>query len=90
MAKRQIRQIADSISAFGFTNPILVDRAATIVAGRTSRSRQVVGITDQRSLRQSLSQHQTGGASFVPARYESLSYGLMSRAGLFLRSFEPL
>ncbi len=30
---RQIRQIADSISAFGFTNPVLVDRSATIVAG---------------------------------------------------------
>jgi|ERR1700683_1498899 len=32
-SKRQIRQIADSISAFGFTNPVLVDRSATIVAG---------------------------------------------------------
>ncbi len=30
---RQIRQIADSIGAFGFTNPVLVDRSATIVAG---------------------------------------------------------
>ncbi len=32
-SKRQIRQIADSIGAFGFTNPVLVDRSATIVAG---------------------------------------------------------
>jgi DNA modification methylase len=32
-SKRQIRQIAGSIGAFGFTNPILVDRSATIVAG---------------------------------------------------------
>jgi ParB-like chromosome segregation protein Spo0J len=32
-SKRQIRQIADSIRAFGFTNPVLVDRWATIVAG---------------------------------------------------------
>jgi DNA modification methylase len=32
-SKRQIRQIADSISAFGFTNPVLVDRTGTIVAG---------------------------------------------------------
>jgi ParB-like chromosome segregation protein Spo0J len=32
-SKRQIRQIADSIRVFGFTNPILIDRAATIVAG---------------------------------------------------------
>jgi ParB-like chromosome segregation protein Spo0J len=32
-SKRQIRQIADSIGVFGFTNPILIDRAATIVAG---------------------------------------------------------
>jgi DNA modification methylase len=32
-SERQIRQIADSIGAFGFTNPVLVDRSATIVAG---------------------------------------------------------
>jgi DNA modification methylase len=32
-SKHQIRQIADSIRVFGFTNPILIDRAATIVAG---------------------------------------------------------
>ena len=32
-SKRQIRQIADSIGVFGFTNPVLVDRSATIVAG---------------------------------------------------------
>ncbi len=32
-SKRQIRQIADSIRAFGFTNPILIDSSGTIVAG---------------------------------------------------------
>src|SRR3984957_5918408 len=32
-SKRQIRQIADSIRAFGFPNPVLVDRSGTIVAG---------------------------------------------------------
>ncbi len=32
-SNRQIRQIADSIGAFGFTNPVLVDRSGTIVAG---------------------------------------------------------
>ena len=31
--KRQIRQIADSIERFGFTNPVLIDRAGGIVAG---------------------------------------------------------
>jgi ParB-like chromosome segregation protein Spo0J len=31
--KRQIRQIADSITAFGFTSPILIDREGTIIAG---------------------------------------------------------
>jgi len=30
---RQIRQIADSIRAFGFTNPVLIDDADTLVAG---------------------------------------------------------
>lgn len=32
-SKEQIRQIADSIKVFGFTNPILVDKSNTIVAG---------------------------------------------------------
>lgn len=31
--KRQIRQIADSIKAFGFTNPVLVDHKDMIIAG---------------------------------------------------------
>jgi ParB-like chromosome segregation protein Spo0J len=32
-SKRQIQQIADSIRAFGFTNPVLTDSSRTIVAG---------------------------------------------------------
>ena len=30
---KQIRQIADSIEAFGFTNPVLIDAQGTIIAG---------------------------------------------------------
>ena len=32
-SKKQIRQIADSIRRFGFTNPVLIDEAGTILAG---------------------------------------------------------
>jgi hypothetical protein len=32
-SKTQIRQIAESIKAFGFTNPILIDRQNTVLAG---------------------------------------------------------
>jgi DNA modification methylase len=32
-SKRQIRQIADSIRTFGFTNPVLIDAHNTIIAG---------------------------------------------------------
>jgi DNA modification methylase len=32
-SKRQIRQIAASIKAFGFTNPVLIDSKGTIIAG---------------------------------------------------------
>ena len=32
-SRKQIRQIADSIREFGFTNPILIDRHQTILAG---------------------------------------------------------
>ena len=31
--KQQIRQIADSIKTFGFTNPILIDRDDVVIAG---------------------------------------------------------
>ena len=31
--KRQIRQIADSIKTFGFTNPLLVDENNGVIAG---------------------------------------------------------
>ena len=32
-SKKQVRQIADSIRAFGFTNPVLVDRKGQVIAG---------------------------------------------------------
>ncbi len=32
-SRKQIRQIADSIRTFGFTNPILIDHQNTILAG---------------------------------------------------------
>jgi DNA modification methylase len=32
-SKKQLRQIADSIRRFGFTNPVLIDEAGTILAG---------------------------------------------------------
>ena len=32
-SKKQIRQIADSIQSFGFTNPLLIDGSAVILAG---------------------------------------------------------
>ena len=32
-SKRQVAQIAESIRAFGFANPILIDGDATIIAG---------------------------------------------------------
>ena len=32
-SKKQLRQIADSIESFGFTNPILLDNANMILAG---------------------------------------------------------
>ncbi|MCA0930065.1 site-specific DNA-methyltransferase [Ruegeria profundi] len=32
-SKKQVRQIADSIKQFGFTNPVLIDEGGTILAG---------------------------------------------------------
>jgi DNA modification methylase len=32
-SKHQLRQIADSLKAFGFTNPVLIDSKSTVIAG---------------------------------------------------------
>ena len=32
-SKKQLKQIAQSIETFGFTNPILIDQSNTILAG---------------------------------------------------------
>jgi DNA modification methylase len=51
-SKRQIRQIADSVQAFGFTNPVLLDEGNTIVAGhgRVSAAK-LLGITEVPTIR---------------------------------------
>lgn len=36
-SRRQIRQIAESIERFGFTNPVLTDDAGEIIAGQPDR-----------------------------------------------------
>lgn len=50
--KRQIRQIADSVKAFGFTNPVLLDESNTIVAGhgRVSAAK-LLGMTEVPTIR---------------------------------------
>lgn len=38
-SRKQVRQIADSIQAFGFTNPVLVDGAGQVIAGHVAQRR---------------------------------------------------
>ena len=46
-SRRQIRQIADSIAAFGFTNPILVDEDNLIIAGHGRvEAAQLLGMSE--------------------------------------------
>jgi DNA modification methylase len=51
-SKRQVRQIADSIKAFGFNNPVLLDEANTIIAGhgRVSAAK-LLGLTEVPTIR---------------------------------------
>ena len=50
--KHQIRQIADSIRAFGFTNPILLDADNRIVAGHGRvEAAKLLGITEVPTIR---------------------------------------
>ena len=45
--KKQIRQIADSIDQFGFTNPVLIDEAGTILAGHGRvAAAKLLGLTE--------------------------------------------
>src|ERR1700722_5433553 len=51
-SKRQIRQIADSIKAFGFTNPVLLDRSNMIIAGHGRiRAAQLLGLSEVPTIR---------------------------------------
>lgn len=51
-SKRQIRQIADSIKAFGLTNPVLLDRNNTIIAGHSRvRAAQLLGLSEVPTIR---------------------------------------
>ena len=46
-SKKQIRQIADSIRAFGFTNPVLIDRDGVILAGHARvEAAKLIGMTE--------------------------------------------
>lgn len=50
--KHQIRQIADSIKAFGFTNPVLLDEMNTIIAGHGRASAaKLLGIAEVPTIR---------------------------------------
>lgn len=51
-SKKQIRQIADSIREFGWTNPVLVDAAGRVIAGHGRlAAAQLLGMTDVPTLR---------------------------------------
>lgn len=51
-SKHQIRQIAASIKEFGFTNPVLIDRENTIVAGHGRvEAAKLLGITEVPAIR---------------------------------------
>lgn len=51
-SKHQIRQIANSITAFGFTNPILIDKENTIIAGHGRlRAAELLGMEQVPTIR---------------------------------------
>ena len=51
-SKKQIRQIAASIRQFGFTNPVLIDEAGTILAGHGRvAAAELLGMTEVPCLR---------------------------------------
>lgn len=46
-SRKQVRQIAESIRTFGFTNPVLIDRANTVLAGHGRiEAAKLLGMTE--------------------------------------------
>ena len=51
-SKKQIRQIADSIERFGFTNPVLIDATNQIISGHGRvQAAKLLGLTEVPTLR---------------------------------------
>jgi DNA modification methylase len=51
-SKKQVRQLADSIRRFGFTNPVLIDRTNTMLAGHGRvEAAKLIGMTEVPCLR---------------------------------------
>ena len=51
-SKKQLRQIADSIKAFGFINPVIVDNDNTVLAGHGRlEAARIAGLTHVRVIR---------------------------------------
>jgi len=51
-SRKQIQQLADSIGTFGWTNPILMDRSGTILAGHGRvEAAKLLGMTSVPCLR---------------------------------------
>src|SRR5258706_3092394 len=51
-SEKQVRQIADSIQTFGFTNPVLIDSSNTVIAGHGRvRAAKLLGLATVPTLR---------------------------------------
>jgi ParB-like chromosome segregation protein Spo0J len=51
-SKKQLRQIADSIRTFGFTNPVLLDDAGGVIAGHGRiEAAKLLGLTEVPTIR---------------------------------------
>ena len=78
-SKKQVRQIADSITVFGFTNPILVDRDNTILAGHGRvAAAQLLGmerVKSKRNDQDSKTNEVMAHASAAISRYPALCPG---------------
>src|SRR5215211_380101 len=71
-SKKQIRQIADSILRFGFTNPVLIDNENTILAGhcRVAAAR-LLGMDQVPCLRLENMSERGGEASLCSSRQQA-------------------
>ena len=89
-SRKQVRQIADSIRAFGFTNPVLVDQDSQVIAGHGRlAAAQLLRRPVESAQAALVGPPRDGDARRRHFRHSPRSRGRRPRFGCFCGTFNP-